>query len=105
MTDWSETIDRGESSSEVDESAECWGLVIAWSAEEPERAGEVAPVPGGSPGSFPYLRPRRTGALRPPRAPALRSGARPSGPDAASAFEPVPLARPAPRPGAARRVD
>ncbi len=52
MTDWSETISEGELSSEVDESAECWGLVIAWSADEPERAGEVAPVPGGSPGPF-----------------------------------------------------
>jgi two-component system nitrogen regulation response regulator GlnG/two-component system response regulator HydG len=52
MADRSETISERELLWEAGESGECWGLVIAWSADEPERVGEVAPVPGGAPGPF-----------------------------------------------------
>ncbi len=49
------TLSEGEASRVATDASERWGIVIAWSAEEPDRVGEVAPIPGGRPGPFRVL--------------------------------------------------
>jgi two-component system nitrogen regulation response regulator GlnG/two-component system response regulator HydG len=52
LADRTATLSEQDLASQMSACAACWGLVIAWSAEEPERVGEVAPVPGGSAGPY-----------------------------------------------------
>jgi DNA-binding NtrC family response regulator len=44
------TLSEDESSRGADRATMLHGLVVAWSADEADRVGEIAPIPGGSPG-------------------------------------------------------
>jgi two-component system nitrogen regulation response regulator GlnG/two-component system response regulator HydG len=50
-----DTLSETEQPEIASELSDSMGLAIVWSAEEPDRVGEVALVPGGNPGPFQLL--------------------------------------------------